>query len=128
MARILVVDDEKDTLEFFAEEFEDRGFHVDTAISGADAIESVKTHKPDLIFLDVRMPGMDGIEALTKLKDYDPDLKVVMMTAVQDEEIVAQAMALGAVDYITKPVSLDYLDNVIMDKISSLTDSQEENS
>ena len=86
MARILVVDDEKDTLEFFAEEFEDRGFHVDTAISGADAIESVKTHKPDLIFLDVRMPGMDGIEALTKLKDHDPDLKVVMMTAVQDEE------------------------------------------
>ena len=121
MARLLIVDDEQDAVEFLAGQFKNRGLEVDTALNGLEAIERVQANIPDLVFLDVRMPGMDGIEVLKKIKEIDPALKVVMMTAVQDEEIVEQAMALGAIDYIKKPVSLDYLDSVVMDKISGLT-------
>ncbi len=120
MARILIVDDEQDAVEFLAGQFKNRGLEVDTALSGKEAIERVQANIPDLVFLDIRMPGMDGIAALKKMKEIDPELKVVMMTAIQDEEVIEQAMALGAIDYILKPVSLDYLDDVIMGKISGL--------
>ena len=126
MARILIVDDEQDAVEFLAGQFKNRGLEVDTALSGLEAIERVQANIPDLVFLDIRMPGMDGIAVLKKIKEIDPALKVVMMTAVQDEEIVEQAMALGAIDYIKKPVSLDYLDSVVMDKISDLTGTQDD--
>ena len=112
----------KDAVEFLAEEFKDRSLEVDTALSGLEAIERVQSNIPDLVFLDVRMPGMDGIAALKKMKEIDRDLKVIMMTAIQDEEVIEQAMALGASDYILKPISLDYLDDVIMGKISGLVD------
>ncbi len=126
MARLLIVDDEQDAVEFLAGQFKNRGLEVDTALNGLEAIERVQANIPDLVFLDIRMPGMDGIEVLKKIKEIYPALKVVMMTAVQDEEIVEQAMALGAIDYITKPVSLDYLDSVLMDKISGLTGTQDD--
>jgi DNA-binding NtrC family response regulator len=122
MARILIVDDEQDAVEFLAEEFKDRGLEVDTALSGLEAIEKIRAHIPDIVFLDIRMPGMDGIAALKKFKEIDPSLKVVMMTAVHDEEVIEQAKSLGALDYILKPISLDYLDDVIMAKISGLVD------
>ena len=122
MARILIVDDEQDAVEFLAEEFRDRGLEVDTALSGLEAIERVRAHIPDIVFLDIRMPGMDGIAALKKIKEIDPSLKVVMMTAVHDEEVIEQAKPLGALGYILKPISLDYLDDVIMAKISGLAD------
>ncbi len=122
MARILIVDDEPDLVNFLAEEFKVRGLEVDTALRGLEAVESVMAKFPDLVLLDVRMPGMDGIATLKKIKEINPALKVVMMTAIQDEEVMAQARALGAIDYIKKPVSLPYLDTVIMGKISSLVD------
>jgi two-component system response regulator (stage 0 sporulation protein F) len=122
MPRILIVDDEQELGIFLAEEFKDRGLDVDTALKGLEAVESVMAKSPDIVLLDVRMPGMDGIAALKKIKDINPALKVVMMTAFQDEEIMEQARALGAIDYIKKPVSLAYLDTVIMGKISSLLD------
>ncbi len=122
MARILVVDDEQDILDFLAEDFGGKGLNVDTALNGQEALESIMANLPDLVFLDVRMPGMDGIAVLKKIKEIDPAMKVVMMTAVQDEEVIEQAMSLGALDYILKPISLDYLDDVIMAKISGLVD------
>ena len=122
MPRILIVDDEQELVNFLAEEFKDRGLDVDTALNGLEAVESVMAKSPDIVLLDVRMPGMDGIAALKKFKDINPVLKVVMMTAFQDEKIMEQARALGAIDYIKKPVSLAYLDTVIMGEISSLLD------
>ena len=122
MPRILIVDDEQELVKFLAEEFKDRALDVDTALNGLEAVESVMAKSPDIVLLDVRMPGMDGIAALKKFKDINPVLKVVMMTAFQDEKIMEQARALGAIDYIKKPVSLAYLDTVIMGKISSLLD------
>ncbi len=121
MARILVVDDEQDVLDFLAEEFGDCGHEVNTLLRGNEALESVKASTPDLVFLDIRMPGMDGIEVLKKIKEFDPKVKVIMMTAVLDKEIIEQAMALGAIDYIMKPVSLNYLESVLKDKISGPT-------
>ena len=122
MPRILIVDDEQELIKFLAEEFKDRALDVDTVLNGLEAVESVMAKSPDIVLLDVRMPGMDGIAALKKFKDINPVLKVVMMTAFQDEKIMEQARALGAIDYIKKPVSLACLDTVIMGKISSLLD------
>ena len=122
MPRILIVDDEQELVNFLAEEFKDRALDVDTVLNGLEAVESVMAKSPDIVLLDVRMPGMAGIAALKKFKDINPVLKVVMMTAFQDEKIMEQARALGAIDYIKKPVSLACLDTVIMGKISSLLD------
>jgi DNA-binding response OmpR family regulator len=117
LPRVLIVDDEKDVVEFLAAELARREFSVETAFSGEEAIEKMKAHRPHLMLLDVRMPGMGGIETLRQAKGIDPALGVIMVTAVHDEEIAKSAMTLGAHDYITKPIDFNYLNMVVMTKI-----------
>ncbi len=125
MHHILIVDDEEDALEFLAEEFIDRGFEVDTALNGRIALEKIGTNPPDIMLLDMRMPGMDGIAVLRKIREIAPNLKVIMLTAIQDEEVVEQAMALGAADYVRKPITLEYIDNVLIGKFLKSADGGE---
>ncbi|MBI3129492.1 MAG: response regulator [Candidatus Tectomicrobia bacterium] len=117
LPRILIVDDEKDIVEFLAMELSRRDFEVDTALSGEEAIEKIKENRPHLMLLDVRMPGMGGIETLRQAKQLDPRIGVIMVTAVHEEEIARSAIALGAHDYITKPIDFTYLNMVVMTKI-----------
>ncbi|MBI2178892.1 MAG: response regulator [Candidatus Tectomicrobia bacterium] len=117
LPRVLIVDDEKDVVEFLASELARREFAVETAFSGQEAIEKMKAHRPHLILLDVRMPGMGGIETLREAKRIDPAVGVIMVTAVHEEEIAKAAMTLGAHDYITKPIDFNYLNMVVMTKI-----------
>ncbi len=117
MARILIVDDEPGVLEFLEELVASRGHEVETAGSGQEAVAKARAWSPHLMLLDVRMPGMDGIEALVKIREFSPDLPVLMMTAVKEEEVARQAMDLGAFDYITKPVSLDRLEMLMETKL-----------
>jgi excisionase family DNA binding protein len=76
---------------------------VTVARDGFEALDKVKDSKYDLVFLDVRMPGMDGVETLEKIKSMSPDSIVVMMSGYSVEEEVKRALALGAQDFITKP-------------------------
>ncbi len=118
--KLLIVDDEAEICEFLKSFFEDRDFKVATAHNGIAALEQVERFQPDVVLLDIQMPGMDGLQTLKKMKDTHPKLKVIMVTAVETQEKIEEAMRLGADNYITKPLSLEYLEKDVQDKIDSL--------
>ena len=113
MRKLLIVDDEKDICDFVKNFFQERGYEVTTSPSGEDALEILKKDKPDLILLDIKMKGMDGIAALKHIKDIDRKIKVVMVTALEDQDKMNEACRLGACEYITKPLVLDNLEAAV---------------
>ena len=96
VCKILTVDDEMGIDSFFYEFFSARNYEVLYAESGKEAIEIVKKDKPQIVLLDVKMKGMDGIETLKEIKEIDKDVVVIMVTAIKDEDTVKKAMELGA--------------------------------
>jgi DNA-binding NtrC family response regulator len=113
-ANILLVDDEPGMLRYIKTLLEVDEHHVETASTGEQALESVqKGLKPDLVLLDLLMPGIDGLETLENLRKLQPGVKVIMLSCVNDTKKVVQAMRLGATDYITKPFQKAELDHVI---------------
>lgn len=113
MRKILVVDDEREICDFVKTFFEERGFGVMTAQNGDDALNIVKTENPELVLLDVRMNGMDGIAVLKHMKDINKAQKVIMVTAMDDQDRMDEARRLGAHEYITKPLALDHLERAV---------------
>lgn len=113
MRKLLVVDDEKDICDFVKNFFQERGYDVSTASSGEEALDAVKNNKPELILLDIKMKGMDGIAALKHIKEFDKTMKVVMVTALDDQDKMNEACKLGACEYITKPLVLDHLEQAV---------------
>ena len=113
MRKILVVDDELDICDFVKNFFQERGYHVYTALSGEDAIVIARQEKPELVLLDIKMKGMDGIAALKHLRELNRNQKVIMITALEDQDKMDEASRLGACDYITKPLMLDHLEHAV---------------
>jgi DNA-binding NtrC family response regulator len=111
--KILVVDDERDICDFVRNFLQERGYDVFTAQSGDEALLIVKSERPDLILLDIKMKGMDGIATLKHIKDIDRAFKVVMITALTDQDKMDEACRLGSCEYITKPLSLDHLERTV---------------
>jgi two-component system nitrogen regulation response regulator NtrX len=108
MARtILIVDDEESIIQSLQGIFSDEGFDVISATSGSSAIEKIDEMMPDLVLLDIWMPGIDGIETLVKIKESHPQLPVVMMSGHGTIETAVKATKLGAYDFIEKPLSLE---------------------
>ncbi len=120
MERILVVDDEIEICNILKEFFSLKGYEVHTALDGPTAVNKVREVKPHIILLDIIMPGMGGIETLKEIKKVDPEAGVIMVTAVADNEVARKTLELGAYDYITKPMDLDYLETVVAVKILDL--------
>jgi two-component system response regulator HydG len=110
---ILVVDDQSSVLELLRAVLESDGHTVDTAIDGETGVEKLSGGFHDLVIMDLRMPGMDGIEALQLMKGASPQTGVIMMTAYASVETAVSAMKLGAFDYITKPIDIDEVRSVI---------------
>jgi DNA-binding NtrC family response regulator len=113
MHRILIVDDEPLNLDLLSQELTDMGQVVETAQSGAEALEKVKTFDPALVLLDYQMPGMNGIEVLKEIRKENKDLPVVMITAYGTIERAVETMKAGADDFITKPFDPDHLALVV---------------
>ena len=113
MPKLLIVDDEHDICDFVKNFFSERGYAVETASSGDDALIAVKNDRPDLVLLDIKMKGMDGIAALKHIKAIDKDIKVIMVTAIEDQDKMDEACRLGACEYITKPLVLDNLEHAV---------------
>ncbi len=109
---ILAVDDEKDMLETYASVLKKK-YNVLTASSGAEAIKIAETEPLALVLLDVRMPKLDGIQTLKKLKEIDANLDILMVTASKDITSAVEAMKLGAFDYVTKPFDVKELQALI---------------
>ncbi|TYO97135.1 two component Fis family sigma54 specific transcriptional regulator [Geothermobacter ehrlichii] len=111
--RILVVDDEQLIRWSLEQNLTKQGYDVITAASGEDALRFVQQEAPDLILLDIQLPGMNGLEVLEKIKEIDEEIIVIMVTALGVLETAVKAMRLGAHDYINKPFNLDELAIVI---------------
>ncbi|MCM8774764.1 MAG: response regulator [Candidatus Omnitrophica bacterium] len=122
MKKLLVVDDEVEICEFLKAFFEERDYEVLTARSGPEALEAVDNFQPHVILLDIFMPGgLDGLAVLKRIKDRYPNIKVIMVTALETREKIEEAMRFGADNYITKPLSLEYLEKDVQEKIEVLS-------
>lgn len=113
MADILVVDDDKSIATAFEHFLSYEGHQFRIASSAADGLSAITVRRPDLVVMDVRMPGTDGLTALQQMRERIPDLPVVIMTAHGSSQTSIDAIRLGAFDYLTKPLDLDSLREVI---------------
>jgi DNA-binding NtrC family response regulator len=111
--QVLIVDDETNICGLLRESLSDRGYRCTTAQSAAQALERLNEFKFDVALLDVRMPGMSGVELLSRVKSSYPNLAVIMLTAVDEVDTAVETMKAGASDYITKPFDLDRVDKAV---------------
>ncbi len=119
--KILVVDDQVGIVSFLYDFFTHKGYDVIQATNGKEAINLVKEESPEIVLLDIKLGwGKDGIEVLKEIKQDAPKVRVLMMTSVDEEDVINEAFELGADDYIIKPFSLSYLEKVVMLKILNL--------
>ncbi len=117
MSKILIVEDEQHQRELYSMELQDAGYEIDQAVNGKEAVEKVKTNKYDLVILDIRMPEMDGIEALGKILSRDKKIPIIIYTAYSNYK--SNFMTWTADAYITKSSNLDELKGKIEEILSS---------
>lgn len=111
--KVLLVDDEEDFLEVMGERLASRGIDVTTSISAEDALQQIETDIFDAVILDLQMPGMDGIDALKKIRERHPEIQVILLTGHATVEKGVEAIKLGAMDFVEKPADLAILSEKI---------------
>lgn len=119
MVKLLVADDEQKICRLLGDFFSARGYEVLLAHDGPTALACIKKERPHLVFLDLRMPGLNGLDVLKEVRAVDETIKVIVLTAFEDDETVQKARALGAADYVIKPFSLEYLKEEVLAKVST---------
>ena len=120
MIKVLIIDDERpirETLEMFLRE---KGYEVVTSEDGEGGLKAVQRERPDIVILDIRLPGMNGLEVLRRIKEAGEDIHVIMITAYHDAETTRQAMKLGAYKYIHKPLDADEFEGAIERVVNNL--------
>ena len=115
--RILVVDDDKLVLDFLKVFFESLKHEVIILSDYRDALKKLVVEQPDLVLLDIMMPGKDGLELLKEMKDIDKEVSIAMMTAYRDAERVIESFRLGAIDCLLKPFNIDYIVSTVMPRV-----------
>ncbi len=108
--KLLLADDEPGIRKVLGLTLIDRGYHVLTAENGEEALKVFKRERPSIVFTDIKMPGMDGIELLRKIKQADPETEVIMISGHGDMDLAIQSLKFDATDFVTKPISDDALD------------------
>jgi len=121
MSKILIVDDEVKACELLKRilETDENEYQIMTSHSGEDALEKVKYFDPTLILLDIKMPGMDGLEVLRQVSKFDKEVGIIMLTGIIDTDVADEAFRMGADDYISKPVQISFLESRIFIDIMS---------
>jgi DNA-binding response OmpR family regulator len=117
--KVLLVDDESEFVSTLAERLYLRGFHATTAHDGEDAIRTVLEEKLDLIVLDIKMPGLSGIEVLKEIKKIEPQLPIILLTGHGSTKEGMEGMKYGAYDYLMKPVDINELIQKIQEAIGN---------
>ncbi|MBL7073093.1 MAG: response regulator [Candidatus Omnitrophica bacterium] len=114
MVKLLVVDDEADICDFVQKFFKERHFNVFVAYNGEDALDIIQKERPKILLLDMKMPVMNGIETLKAIRERGDDIKVIMVTAINDIDVAKEARKCGASEYITKPLVLEQLEKTVL--------------
>jgi len=123
--KLLVVDDEHLIRWSLEQNLKKQGYEVISAGAGEDALRLVREEQPDLVLLDIQLPGISGIDVLEKIKEHDEDIIVIMVTANSGLENAVKAMRLGAYDYVSKPFNLEELSIVVRKALDSSDLKQE---
>ena len=113
MHRILIIDDEKNVLSSFKKILDQEGYNIQTSGNAQEGLDLTQSHPFDLLIMDIRMPGMSGLEAFSKFKEIDPKLPIIIMTAHGTTEAAIEAMQLGAFDYVIKPFEVPAMKQLI---------------
>ena len=116
--KIMVVDDEKAIRDLLVLFFQGKGYAVVTAGSGHEALKLFTEENPDVVLLDVSMPGMNGIEALQKIRALNSRVGVIMATGFQDEELIRKGTELGAYAYAMKPFDFNYVEMLVLTQLA----------
>ncbi|RJQ42454.1 MAG: response regulator [Gaiellales bacterium] len=116
-ATILVVDDEPVIARMVSEFLRQRGYQTKTVVSGEEALAMIERDPPDLVLLDIYMPGMNGVDVLRKLNAAKCRIGVIMLTASQDEPLLKTALDLGAFDVLRKPIDLEQVGRAVMTRL-----------
>jgi len=129
MRRILVIDDEKPTLSMFSLYLEAYGYDALTAENGEIGLEIFREKKPSIVLTDIKMPGMDGLEVLRRIKEINPDAEVIVITGHGDIDLALKALNLNATDFIDKPIRQEALESALKraeERLDSLNGKEEE--
>src|SRR3989304_7838076 len=117
MPRILVVDDEKEVRTLLSRFFTKKKYQVRTAETAEEAIRILESESMDAVLLDIHLPGMSGLDALSRIRARWPGLPVVLISGQGDEEVAKETLRAGAFDYVVKPLDFDYLERTIYLKL-----------
>lgn len=117
MPKLMIVDDEVDVREYLKNFFKRRKIDVITAESGEEALDLIKGQQPDLILLDVKMGGIDGVETLKRIRQAGNAVKVIMVTGVEDESVFAALTQLEILACIHKPLILEELEREVLSRL-----------
>jgi len=112
MSKILLIDDEAEICDFLQDFFQNKNYDTEIALSGEDALKKIDKYQPDVCLLDIKMPGMSGIELLKIMREKYAAIKIVMLSAVDNKDMIEEALKLGAANYLVKPLDLEALDNM----------------
>lgn len=115
--KILIIDDERPIRETLEMVLLEKGHHVASAEDGPGGLDAFRRERPEVVILDIRLPGINGMEVLQKIKEQDKDIDVIMITAYHDMDTTIQAMKAGAYEYIHKPIDADELE-IAIDKLA----------
>jgi DNA-binding NtrC family response regulator len=119
-AKILVVDDEPHIRELFHDALSRRGYEVSTTDSGEEALALARTHDFNIIFLDIKMPGMNGVETLKGLQGLHPRAVYVMITGFASSELVEESLGNGALMCLSKPFGIREIDDIVTSILEDL--------
>lgn len=120
MIKFLIVDDEPGVVDQVRELLEARNYAVITAISGKDALDLIRKESFNIVVLDIRMPGVTGMDVLKEIRRSSPKTRIIMLTGVEDEATKNMAMGMGASGYLTKPYSYSELLKISSKLISEI--------
>src|SRR6266567_2301559 len=113
MSKVLLIDDEADVQYSFQRIFDSPEIELSTASSGEEGLRTIPKFKPDLVIMDIRMGGITGLETLRRIRQMDPKLFVILMTAYGTTQTAIEAMKLGAYDYMLKPFEVPKLKQIV---------------
>jgi DNA-binding response OmpR family regulator len=122
--RILIIDDDQEVRDVFGEYFRDRRYVVQDAANGGDALMLLRESPPDVVLLDIHMPGKSGLELLPDILAVTPPIPVIMVTANTDVALAQEALRLGACDYVTKPCDFDHLEVTVRTALLPVNEPQ----